>query len=529
MTSEHLKTTIIIGDSRRMDELRDESIHLIITSPPYWQLKDYGNGSQIGFNDSYEDYINNLNLVWKECYRVLHKGCRLCVNIGDQFARSVYYGRYKVIPIREEIIKFCETIGFDYMGAIIWQKVTTCNTTGGATIMGSFPYPRNGIIKLDYEFILIFRKLGDSPKVSRDIREKSKLTIEEWNEYFYGHWNFSGERQDKHLAMFPEELPKRLIKMFSFVGDTVLDPFLGSGTTCLAAKNLGRNSVGYEINEDFLPTIKEKLNIRPSASKNLKDVIPACRSRMLSGLKKDAGQAGMTKQMFHRPAKEFISKTTFSSFHGLTGPECFRDRKTLDARLKTSGRTYKDVVYAVTNDRISNCRSINKQHADIEIIIQQKKDIDFKKEIYALPYIFKDPVRFDKKIDPKKLRFGSRIDNEDSQRETYYSVKDVVSPEILILDNDLRVRLIGVKEIKSFNGEALQFLNKKLRGEKVFLKFDALKHDEKGNLLCYLYLKNKTFINAHLIRNKLAQVDTSHNFKYKSKFIGLQNNKETVR
>jgi len=425
-------TTIIIGDSRRMEELKDESVHLIITSPPYWQLKDYGNGSQIGFNDSYEDYINNLNLVWKECYRVLHKGCRLCINIGDQFARSVYYGRYKVIPIREEIIKFCETIGFDYMGAIIWQKVTTCNTTGGATVMGSFPYPRNGIIKLDYEFILIFKKLGDPPKVSKEIREKSKLSLEEWNEYFYGHWNFSGERQTNHLAMFPEELPKRLIKMFSFEGDTVLDPFLGSGTTCLAARNLRRNSVGYEINEDYLSVIKEKLNI-------------------------------------------------------------------------------------------------DKKSRDLKIIFQEKKSIDFKKEILKLPYIFKDPVKFDKKIDPKKLQFGSRIDNEDSQRKPFYLVKDIESPEIVILDNDLRVKLIGIKEVKSLNGEALQFLKEKLKGEKVFLKFDALKHDEKGNLLCYLYLKNKTFINAHLIKNRLAKVDTSHNFKYKSKFIDLQNNKETVR
>ena len=421
------KATIIIGDSRRMEELKDESVHLIITSPPYWQLKDYGNGSQIGFNDSYEDYINNLNLVWKECYRVLHKGCRLCVNIGDQFARSVYYGRYKVIPIREEIIKFCETIGFDYMGAIIWQKVTTCNTTGGATIMGSFPYPRNGIIKLDYEFILVFKKLGDPSKVSREIREKSKLTLEEWNEYFYGHWNFSGERQDKHLAMFPEELPKRLIKMFSFVGDTVLDPFLGSGTTCLAARKLGRNSVGYEVNEDFLQIIKEKLDI-------------------------------------------------------------------------------------------------DKNPRDFEITFQKKKSIDFKKEILKLPYIFKDPVRFDKKIDPRKLKFGSKIDNSDQRRETYYSVKEVVSPEIVVLDNDLKVRLLGIREKKESNGEALQFLKEKLKGEKVFLKFDAIKYDEKGNLLCYLYLKNKTFINAHLIKNKLAQVDSSQNFKYKEKFLDLQKN-----
>lgn len=415
------KTTIIIGDSRRMEEVKDESVHLVITSPPYWQLKDYGNGNQIGFNDSYEDYINNLNLVWSECYRVLHKGCRLCVNIGDQFARSVYYGRYKIIPIREEIIKFCETIGFDYMGAIIWQKVTTCNTTGGATIMGSFPYPRNGIIKLDYEFILIFKKLGDPPNVSREIKEKSKLTTEEWNEYFSGHWYFPGERQDKHLAMFPEELPKRLIKMFSFADDTVLDPFLGSGTTCLAAKNLDRKSIGYEINKDFLPTIK--------------------------------------------------------------------------AKLKT---------------------------ADLETIQQEKLKINFKDEIKKLLYVFKDPVKFDKKIDPKKLRFGSRIDHSDHSREKYHSVKEVVSPELLVLDNGLKVRLIGVKEKKEANGEAIKFLAEKFKGEKVFMKYDSEKYDKDGNLQCYLYLKNKTFINAHLIKNGLANADTSMDYKYKSKFISMR-------
>jgi len=215
------KHTIIRGDSRQMQSLPDQSTQLVITSPPYWQLKDYGTEEQIGFNDSYEDYINNLNLVWKECHRVLENGCRLCINVGDQFARSVYYGRYKIIPIRTEIIKFCETIGFDYMGAIIWQKVTTCNTTGGATIMGSFPNPRNGILKIDYEFILLFKKPGKPKPVSKEIKNASSMTTEQWNQYFSGHWNFSGERQDKHLAMFPEELPKRLVKMFSFVGDTV--------------------------------------------------------------------------------------------------------------------------------------------------------------------------------------------------------------------------------------------------------------------------------------------------------------------
>jgi len=419
---------IIIGDSRWMKEVSDESIHLVITSPPYWQLKDYGNGKQIGFNDTYEEYINNLNLVWKECHRVLHKGCRLCVNIGDQFARSVYYGRYKVIPIRTEIIKFCESAGFDYMGAIIWQKVTTCNTTGGATVMGSFPYPRNGIIKLDYEFILILKKYGESPKVSREIKEQSKLTQEEWGQYFVGHWNFSGERQNQHLAMFPEELPKRLIKMFSFVGDTVLDPFLGSGTTTLAAKNLDRDSIGYEIIEDFLPSIKEKLGI---------------------------GQ-----------------------------PQLFRDAK-------------------------------------FEICQQEKMDLDLKEEIQKLPYFFRDPIQFDKKVDPKKLKFGSKIDNSHSPRETYYTVKEVLSPERLILNNGLEVKLIGLKEKATKSQEAVLFLKDKIKNQKVFMRYDSVKHDSSNTLLVYLYLENKTFVNAHLVRSNLVEVDTDFDFKYRDKFINL--------
>lgn len=413
-----------------MKEIPDESVHLVVTSPPYWQLKDYGNGKeQIGFNDTYEEYINNLNLVWNECSRVLHKGCRLCVNIGDQFARSVYYGRYKVIPIREEIIKFCETVGFDYMGAIIWQKVTTCNTTGGATVMGSYPYPRNGILKLDYEFILIFKKCGNPPEVSKEVKERSKLTNEEWTQYFTGHWNFPGERQDKHLAMFPEELPRRLIKMFSFVGDTVLDPFLGSGTTILSARNLDRNAVGHEINEDFLPVIKEKVG--------------------------------------------FKQKTLLT-----------------------------DAVF--------------------EIVKQRKLAIDFKGEIGNLPYIFKDPVKFDKKVDPKKFRFGSRVDSSLIERETYYTVREILSPEILTLSNELRIRLLGIKEKSWKKEEAINFLKEKTQGQKVFLRFDNPKYDEEGNLRCYLYLWNKTFLNAHLIKKGLTDVDTTIDFKYRSKFLGLQ-------
>ena len=308
---------IVIGDARRMRRVADESVHLVVTSPPYWQLKDYGDKNQIGFNDSYDDYINNLNLVWNECRRTLADGCRLCVNIGDQFARSVYYGRYKVIPIRTEIIRFCETIGFDYMGTIIWQKTTTMNTTGGASVMGSYPYPRNGIVKIDYEFILLFKKPGRPPPVSAARKERSKLTAEEWNRYFTGHWNFRGERQAKHLAMFPVELPTRLIKMFSFAGDTVLDPFAGSGTTALAAMNLERNSIGYEINSKFVDIIREKLAVKQSSLWN--------------------------------PRVEFV--------HDHAGAAA-----------------------------------------------------DWRAMFAGLPYIFRDPVQMERKVDPKKMQFGSKLD-----------------------------------------------------------------------------------------------------------------------
>ncbi|MEX0965803.1 MAG: DNA methyltransferase [Bacteroidia bacterium] len=411
-----------------MNLIEDNSVNLVITSPPYWQLKDYGTENQIGYHEDYETYINNLNLVWKECYRVLDNGCRLCVNIGDQFARAVYYGRYKVIPIRTEIIKFCESIGFDYMGAIIWQKQTTTNTTGGASLMGSFPTPRNGILSIDYEFILIFKKLGKpTAKVTKEIKEQSKMTTEEWKEYFAGHWNFGGARQDSHIAIFPEELPKRLIKMFAFKGETVLDPFMGSGTTSLAARNLERNSIGYEVNPEFIEIAKDKLNINKADN---------------------------------------ISDTS----------------------------------YEFLNDSI---------------------DLDIENEFQNLPYRFVDFQKFDKKVDPKKLQFGSKIDKNGSKREEYYSVKEIISPELVKLNNDLVVRLIGVKEKDISNGSAKQFLYDKTKGQKVFMKFDNQKYDDENNLLCYLYLKNKTFLNAHLIKEGFAEPDQLQEFKYKEKFINL--------
>jgi len=426
---EQLKTQhrIILGDSRAMAETANESVHLVVTSPPYWQLKDYGHENQIGFNDSYEDYINNLNLVWSECYRVLHPGCRLCVNIGDQFARSVYYGRYKIIPIRTEIIKFCETIGFDYMGAIIWQKVTTVNTSGGATIMGSFPFPRNGIVKLDYEFILLFKKLGKSPKPTAEQKEKSKLTTEEWNEYFYGHWNFAGERQNEHLAMFPEELPRRLIRMFTFPGETVLDPFLGSGTTALAARNLERNSVGYEINREFIPLIKEKLQIAE--------------------------------------------------------------------------------------------RDLFGERANGEIIEQKIAPHDFKAEVAKLPYIFKDHVRFDKKVDPRKMSFGSKIDGSEVSPNTFYKIKRIIAPDCIEMKNGKIVRLLGIKPIVGKEETAMQFLQEMIGRRKVFPTFDEAMPTNGNEEFAYLFLKNKTFINGQLVKRGLTEVETNYEYKAKARLL----------
>lgn len=418
---------VIIGDSRHMTEVKDELVHLVITSPPYWQLKDYGAKNQIGFNDSYQDYIDNLNKVWKECYRILYPGCRLCINIGDQFARAIIYGRYKVIPIRTEIIKFCESIGFDYMGGIIWQKVTTCKTTGGATVMGSYPYPRGGIIKIDYEFIIIFKKLGKDPKPSQEIKEKSKLTQQEWNDYFNGHWNFPGEKQNSHIAMFPIELPRRLVKMFSFYGDTVLDPFLGSGTTSRAALDLGRNSIGYEINQDFLETIKEKIGIN-------------------------------------------------------------------------------------TGD------SLYKEDFDYEIIFQQGDNAKEERK----SSISTNGNHLERLVDPKKFKFGTVIDlNGKQEREDTYKIVSIPSPNELILDSGLKVKLLGVLpiEVQDYKNKAILFLKNFVSGNKVYLKYDNLKFDDKKNLLAYVYLTNKTFLNAKLIMNGLARCDKKLDFQHKDRFI----------
>ncbi len=251
---------IYFADSRRMPELEPESIHLVVTSPPYWCIKDYEHPGQVGYDQTYEEYLSDLGEVIAECHRVLCPGCRAAINIGDQYLRASEHGRYRVQPIPSDIILIGRDIGFDFMGNIIWEKISTTRTTGGGTWMGSVYHPKDGHITYEHEYIILLRKRGDWPRPTREQKARSRLTREQRSKWFRGIWRIPPERQDSHAAMFPLELPRRLVKMYSFHGETVLDPFLGSGTTSLAADMEGRNSVGYEINAEFEETIRRKLS-----------------------------------------------------------------------------------------------------------------------------------------------------------------------------------------------------------------------------------------------------------------------------
>ncbi len=407
------KAEIIIGDSRFMDELADNAVDLIITSPPYWHIKDYGHQKQIGYGQSLHEYLKDLYRVWQESFRVLKAGRRLCINIGDQFARSIIYGRYKIIPLHAEIIAQCERIGFDYMGSIIWQKKTTMNTTGGANVMGSYPFPPNGMIEIDYEFILIFKKPGNSPKIPRDIKEKARLSLDEWKEYFSGHWYFGGAKQVQHEAMFPEELPRRLIKMYSFPGETILDPFLGSGTTAQVALSLDRRAIGYEINKDFLPIIEKKL--------------------------------GMHYPLFQN--EEIVIK--FQQFH----------------RQSLSPVDYTPSIQDAT------------------------------------------PV-----IEPQKLKF---------KKNQLYKIVDFLDERTLLLDTGLKVRFKGV--IIKDKERAIQYYKQSLLKKEIFLKFEPNTTIQDQEIVdAYVYLKNKLFINAYLIKSGIGVTNQDEDFSMKDKFLSLE-------
>jgi DNA modification methylase len=400
---------IYLGDSRAMTQIEDAGIDLVVTSPPYWHIKDYGVPGQIGYGQSLHEYLKDLYRTWRECFRVLREGGRLCLNIGDQFARAAVYGRYKVIPLHAEFINQFEHIGFDFLGSIIWQKKTTMNPSGGAVVMGSYPFPPNGIVELDYEFIQIFKKPGPSKKVSKEIKAASRLSKEEWKEYFAGHWYFGGARQVGHEARFPEELPRRLIRMFTFEGDTVLDPFLGSGTTVKAALDLARNAVGYEINGDFLEDLPQKLGGR--------DCLPFYRQIQIS-----------------KPNK------TIEELPEIDYTPAVRDAA---ARQEVPGR----------------------------------------------------------RLNPADLHKVIRIIDETS----------------IELDTGLNVRFLGVRIDKP--AETLDYLRDRILGKQVLVKDDQVM--DNGKISAYVYLKNRIFVNAYLIKVGLGSPDPSIEHRLRNKFITL--------
>ncbi len=249
------------GDARdRLDAEPDGSVDLVVTSPPYWQIKDYDIEGQIGADERYEDYLDSLRSVWEACHRLLKPGCRMAVNIGDQYLRASEYGRYRVKPIPADTIRAGREVGFDFMGNIIWRKVSSTETTGGGTWMGSTYHPKDGHVTYEHEYIILFRKRGDWDRPEdEEILDKSRLTKQQRSRWFRGYWELSPERQDDHAAKFPVELPARLIRMYSFYGETVLDPFLGSGTTSVAARRHGRDSLGVELNPDYIELARDRL------------------------------------------------------------------------------------------------------------------------------------------------------------------------------------------------------------------------------------------------------------------------------
>ena len=258
--STRLLHEVYFADSRQMTALSANSVDFAVTSPPYWSIKDYGCAGQIGFEQEYGDYIAALTEVFAEVLRVLRPGCRFAVNIGDQYLRAADHGRYRVQPIAADLLVAARHCGYDCMGTIIWRKISTTRTSGGGQWMGSVYFRKDGHITYEHEYVLLLRKLGNWKRPPLDVREKSRLTAEQRSRWFRGVWDdIPPERQKGHAAMFPVALAERLIRMYSFWGETVLDPFLGSGTTILAAHRATRRCVGYEINPEFLPVMRERL------------------------------------------------------------------------------------------------------------------------------------------------------------------------------------------------------------------------------------------------------------------------------
>ncbi len=244
---------LINGDARDLSFLDAESVHLVVTSPPYWNLKRYNEHlGQMGHIQDYETFLAELEKVWRHVFRVLVPGGRLVCVVGDVCVARRDYGRHLVFPLHADICVICRRIGFDNLNPVVWHKIANASyeVANGSKFLGK-PYEPNAIIKNDMEFILMQRKPGGYRKPSNSQRDASRISKDDFDRWFQQIWNIPGASTKQHPAPFPLELANRLVRMFSFVEDTVLDPFCGSGTTMIAALRAQRNSIGVEIDPEY--------------------------------------------------------------------------------------------------------------------------------------------------------------------------------------------------------------------------------------------------------------------------------------
>jgi DNA modification methylase len=252
-----------LGDARRLERLKPESVHLVLTSPPYWTLKEYRRSpDQMGHIEDYEKFLDELDRVWMHCHRALVPGGRLVCVVGDVcLSRRKNAGRHTVVPLHASIQERCRRIGFDNLAPIIWHKISNAayEVENGSGFLGK-PYEPNAVIKNGIEFILMERKPGGYRAPDTMTRVLSVIPEESHGKWFQQIWTgLTGASTRHHPAPYPRELAERLIRMFSFVGDTVLDPFLGTGTTVVAAAKTGRNSIGVEVDERYFALAHKRI------------------------------------------------------------------------------------------------------------------------------------------------------------------------------------------------------------------------------------------------------------------------------
>jgi modification methylase len=237
------------GDARVMTTIPSESVHLVVTSPPYFDLKKYpDHEAQLGLLHDYEFFLKELDQVWRECHRVLVKGGRLIIVVGDVCRSRRAFGAHMVVPLHASIVEHCRHIGFHNLATVVWHKISNAafEVENGTSFLGK-PYEPNAVIKNDLEFVLMQRKPGGYRRPTDAMRVLSVIPERSHRKWFQQIITVRGASTRSHPAPYPVELVEPLIRMFSFVGDTVLDPFAGTGTTALAALRSGRNSIGFEI------------------------------------------------------------------------------------------------------------------------------------------------------------------------------------------------------------------------------------------------------------------------------------------